>query len=246
MYYVTSYTEKTAEQIAEHFETISRQGISLQLQKYKLRGDPEMVERLESAKKIMTAKKNDAELLCFLNGELLYGVGVYEKGRHSAYDRATGKKSYGYSLWESLLEKSHYDETGKHTVSAKFHKFQDFVVWAKNQCGFGAEGFQLNKELLVKNNTVYGPDTCIFLPKEVCRAINLCEGRRDNLPSGVYLHKATGKYIAKFNSKHVAFCATAEEAEEACKDAKKKRLNELAEKYKGQVDNKAYLALINY
>lgn len=243
MYYVTSYTEKTVEAIAAHFETISKQAISFQVRKYHERGDMEMVERLKKASVLMVANRREAELAEQLGDNLVHGVGKYEKGRHRAYDRSTGKISYGYVAWEGMLKKAASDGS---TVIRDFHKFQNFMTWAEDQRGFGETDFELNRDLMCTEWDIYDQGTCLFLHKDIIKAISAKATPHRDLPQGVYAHKPTGRYITHFQGKHVGYFATVEETLLAYKAAKKACIVSLAEQYKDKIKHRAYLALIEF
>lgn len=247
MYYVTNYTESTPEQIAVHFETITKQAISAQIQKYTRRGDADMLEKIKKAKAILAAKRYEDQLLNGI-GPNVHGVGIYTRGKYSYSEHRNG-----YSVWGGLFDRCYskaLQEKSKIyrgcSVDARFHKFQDFMGWAVMQHGFGVPDFQLDKDLLVLGNKVYGPDTCVFIPREVNLAIRKNCFYCGEYPIGVAWHKATGKFTARFRHKHIGIYDSPEEAHSVYKAAREGYVKSLAEKYKDQIDHRAYAALINY
>lgn len=118
--------------------------------------------------------------------------------------------------------------------------------------GFDKQDYQMDKDLLVKGNKIYSKDTVCFLP----RAVNMCiqsKNRKSNgLPVGVcfYEKHVKNKYLAycRNNGKtiYIGKFETAEEAFYAYKSVKEKIVREVAEKYKFDIDSRAYNALINW
>lgn len=54
------------------------------------------------------------------------------------------------------------------TVCEEWKLFSNFDAWFDNNY---IEGYQLDKDLLVHGNKLYSPDTCVFIPGELNRAI---------------------------------------------------------------------------
>ena len=49
------------------------------------------------------------------------------------------------------------------TVAEEWHNFQNFAKWYEDNY---IEGYQLDKDIKVEGNKVYGPDTCMFISKQ--------------------------------------------------------------------------------
>ena len=74
--------------------------------------------------------------------------------------------------------------------------FTNFAKWFKDNY---INRYQLDKDMLVKNNNMYSPDTCIFITQELNLFLTLRDSCRGNLPLGVSL--LGNKYVAGINSK---------------------------------------------
>ena len=46
-------------------------------------------------------------------------------------------------------------------------------------------GWELDKDILVKGNKIYSPDTCCFVPKEVNTVFTKRQSKRGDYPIGV-------------------------------------------------------------
>lgn len=173
-------------------------------------------------------------------------VGICSKGKWLA--TVNGKATKEYQLWNDMLQRCYSEKKQqKHpayigcTVADDFLDFQNFMSWCEKQLGFGVLGYQLDKDILCKTNTVYGPENCVFIPQCLNTFYTQDWRRRQkDLPIGVYWHKNDERYIARvwtdgrqeyighFDSPHDGFLAY-----KARKEAEARRL---ADKYEGIVD----------
>ena len=168
-----------------------------------------------------------------------------------------------YDLWKSMLQRCYSDtnvcDTSKKKyptyegceVSDKFKSYEYFYEWCHKQIGFGVEDWQLDKDLLVKGNKVYSEDTCVFIPSEINSLLIKREALRGEYLIGVSWHKTKKAFVARVNknkgkSEHLGYFKTEVEAFNAYKQAKESFVKEQANKWKSQIDERAYEALMNY
>ena len=85
-----------------------------------------------------------------------------------------GVKTKEYVLWKHMLERCYSDTYKKRQpayegceVCDNFKSYTYFYEWCNKQIGFANEGWQLDKDLLIKGNKVYSENTCVFIPQEV-------------------------------------------------------------------------------
>ena len=187
----------------------------------------------------------------------VHGVGYIGDGPYSGY-KSLGKANWAYLKWSGMLGRCYAPMNEREAETYRgvvvwehWHNFQNFAEWATNQIGYGNEGWAMEKDLLVRGNKFYGPDVCCFLPIELNNQMLKAEKVRGEFPIGVSLHKSNGKFVAHcrqegITSTHVGIYDTVDEAFYAYKEAKERRLKFLAEKWKSQIDPRAYEALINY
>jgi len=189
-----------------------------------------------------------------LYGRTIQGVGYFGEGPHDSLNNPKA-----YQLWygmfarcyseKALLQKPSY---GDKFVGKQWHNFQDFANWCDAEHGFGVEGWELDKDILFPRNKEYGPDKCCFVPGDLNIAFCGTAKRRkkDNLPLGIYFEDVTSKYVAvgRNNGKQfkIGRYKTLIDAILAYKGHKEAYMKILAEKYKGVVSNKVYLAVLNY
>ena len=136
-------------------------------------------------------------------------------------------------------------------VCTEWHNFQNFAEWFEdNYYKIPGEVMSLDKDVLVKGNKIYSPETCMFVPQDINILFTKCDNSRGDYPIGVSYHKQKGKYISRCNVcnklKHLGYFDNPEEAFNAYKTAKEKYIKEVADKYKEYIPQKLYEAMYNY
>jgi hypothetical protein len=161
-----------------------------------------------------------------------------------------------YSAWTLMLTRC-YDEDFKLKwptyrdckCADEFFVFQSFASWYTSQIGYSKE-CHLDKDLMVRDNKLYSPDTCLLLPPQVNTLLNYKRFPDRGLPTGVSYDYKRDKYVAQVNrcGKYVMLGRfnRVEEAEQAYKYAKVEEVRRVGEAYKEVLDPRAYEALINY
>ena len=185
----------------------------------------------------------------------VYGVGVIGTKYPT---RVNGALTKEYTLWVSVLQRCYSDIYQKKQptyidceVSDNFKSYEYFYEWCNNQVGFSNQGWQLDKDLLVKGNKVYSEDSCVFLPQEINKVLTKSDKTRGKHPIGVSWHKRDKAFMAKVSKSKgkpewLGYFNTELEAYNAYKIAKEAFIKEQANKFKSQIDPRAYNALMNY
>ena len=185
----------------------------------------------------------------------VYGVGILGTKYPPSI---SGVKTKEYVLWYSMLArccngtyKKKYPTYKDCEVSENFKSYEYFYEWCNNQVWFSVDGFELDKDLLIKGNKVYSEDSCVFLPAEINMVLVKSTASRGEHLIGVSWHNASKSFRAtisknKGGREHLGLFNTEIEAFNAYKKAKENYLKELANKWKDQIDEKAYNALMNY
>ena len=185
----------------------------------------------------------------------VYGIGVLGTKYPS---RVNGVLTKEYDLWKSMLRRCYSDKLKKKRptyegceVSNKFKSYEYFYEWCNSQIGFGNQDWHLDKDLLTKGNKVYSENTCVFIHSEINSLLIKCTASRGEHLIGVYWNKTANAFVArvrknKGGSEHLGLFNTEIEAFNAYKQAKENHIKELANKWKGKIDERAYDALMNY
>ncbi len=122
---------------------------------------------------------------------------------------------------------------------------QTFIEWySKNKI----EGFQLDKDILIKGNKIYSPETCCFVPREINMLFAKSNSIRGELPIGVRLVKSKFRSFIYQNNKfiHLGYYNTSQEAFNAYKIAKESHIKAIADKWKDHISKQVYNAMYNY
>ena len=161
-------------------------------------------------------------------------------------------------LWQSMLQRCYSDTFKKRyptyegcEASENFKSYEHFYEWCHKQIGFGNKGWHLDKDLLIKGNKVYSENVCIFIPKEINTLLDKREASRGEHLIGVCLCEKSKAFVAQVNKnkgkqERLGLFKTEIEAFNAYKKAKESFIKEQAEKWKSQIDQRAYEALMKY
>lgn len=127
--------------------------------------------------------------------------------------------------------------------------FKNFKQWYDdNYYEIENERMHLDKDILVKGNKIYSPETCVFVPQKINTLFVKSNSNRGEYPIGV--SKSRNKfeaYITKNNKKiNLGHYNTQEEAFSIYKAEKEKYIKEMADKYKEVIPLTLYQAMYNY
>ena len=189
----------------------------------------------------------------------VYGIGISGTKYQPTINGVNTKE---YVLWQSMLKRCYSEVYKKQQptyegceVSENFKSYEYFYEWCHSQIGFGDDGngnpFHLDKDLLVKGNKVYSESTCVFIPQEINSLLINCTASRGEHLIGVCWSKTNKAFKAQVRKNkgkrdYLGYFKTELEAYNAYKEAKESFIKEQAEKWKSQIDIRAYNALMNY
>lgn len=190
------------------------------------------------------------------------GIGYYggEIPKHS-----TDLDYKCWNTWKGMLERCYSDKrievqpTYKDcTVCEEWHNYQNFKIWFNEnfiELKDKNERICLDKDILVKGNKVYSPETCCFVPNEINVLFTKTNKNRGLCPIGVYYKKKLRKYVSQCSEKigkekktqiYLGAFATPEEAFQVYKKHKEQYIKKVADKYKGQIKDNVYEALYKW
>lgn len=159
-----------------------------------------------------------------------------------------------YNTWRIMLRRCYQSEVSKSYktyetcyVCDEWHCFSNFLKW-HNDNYYEIDGvkIQLDKDILVKGNQIYSPETCIYAPMDINELFKISRSNK-KYPQGVFYHKRDNVFMAyKHNPKRCEGYKTLQEAHMAYLNDKQKTILEKAELYKNDIPNKLYQALISY
>mgnify|MGYP002672898694 CR=1 FL=1 len=192
----------------------------------------------------------------------VYGEGYIGEGDYTAWKN--GKITKCYNTWHHMLRRC-YDEKYHERqptyigckVSERFLNFQNFGDW-DNDNYYKVEGeiMCLDKDILVKHNKIYSPETCIYVPQTINNLFTKRQNGRGDEPIGVTYNKRDDEYRAQCNlfniksgkskRKYLGSYDNPEEAFKTYKQFKEKYIKQVADYYKDKIPQRLYQALYNY
>lgn len=180
----------------------------------------------------------------------LYNIGYIGIGEHKS--TIEGHKTKKYTTWNTMLQRCYDEKVHKKypsykgvTVCEEWHNFQNFAKWFEDNY---VENWTLDKDILVKGNKIYSPETCCFVPSKLNNLFTKSNSSRGDLPIGVFLDN--GKFRAVVNidgvRKYFGSHTTPEEAFKAYKKAKENEIKRIVNIYKDNLQIDVYNTVINY
>lgn len=194
----------------------------------------------------------------FLNGKIknpnylsVYGIG---KLGNSTKGNAKIKE-----IWQNMMERCYSKSYHLHNpwyigckVCDEWLNYSNFIDWyLDNYYEIPNEKMQLDKDILIKGNKTYSPETCVFVPKRInCLVLNR-RNERGTYPIGVYYHKRDKQFIAQVTydtqkTRTVGRFSNERDAFECYKKEKERYIKQIADEYKDKIPQKLYDALYNW
>lgn len=171
---------------------------------------------------------------------LLYGAATNDAEYQVSYHDDEGKlvTCPFYKRWHAMLTRvfdkgfhARHPSYAGCSVHEDWLLFSNFRAWMAKQ---NWEGKHLDKDLLVQGNKEYGPDTCLFVSRELNNLLCLRDAQRGDLPLGVTTAKVNGyTYFTAACSfygkqKRLGYFKTPDEAARRYAAAKNAYIQELA------------------
>lgn len=187
--------------------------------------------------------------------KLIYGVGINDLNTPTTrHEFINGKykvvwRCRVYSLWLGLLSRAYSEKEKARNPTYEFVTVCDdwkflskFKLWMESQLN---EGLSLDKDILVKGNKEYGPETCAFVPAYVNTSLVVSNSIRGDYPLGVTLSKVQveagrkkifvstikDKRSDKYKQRKIGYFTTASEAHSAWRTEKVRILEKVVSDY---------------
>lgn len=184
----------------------------------------------------------------------VFGVGVNDYG--DGVMGVDGKLKPCYRHWYNMLARCYNEKTKQKAphcegceVCDEWKWFSNFKEWFDEHY---VEGWQLDKDILVKYNRVYSPQTCCFVPQEINSLFTKRTRDRGLYPIGVYYDskgwrkRFVARVVVDGKIKFIGHYLTPEEAFLAYKEKKELNIKQVADRYKEQIESRVYEAMYNY
>jgi len=183
------------------------------------------------------------------------GVGFIGEGEYTCNE-------IWHKHWASMIDRVTYENNTFHRtysdviICEEWYNYQNFADWAKkNYYKVQDLRMELDKDILIKGNKIYSPETCIFVPYIINTLFTKADKSRGDLPIGVYWHERDQEYRAQCSyitdtgtrkNKWLGGHSNPEDAYLAYKRFKESHIKEIAERYKEYIPDKLYKALYDY
>ena len=210
----------------------------------------------------------NAKYINFKNGSIkcpyerrYYGVGYLGEGKYKV--KENGRVTRVYDTWHSMLQRCYGGENrGKRSltyigceVCEEWLNYQNFAEWYDNNYyTVKNEVMCLDKDILVKHNKIYSPETCVFVPNTINSLFTKRQNTRGKSVIGTSPHQ--GKYevqcrminpeTGKSKKEYLGVYGTQEKGFEVYKYYKEKNIKQVADYFKDKIPVKLYGALYNY
>ena len=189
-----------------------------------------------------------------LRNRLVHGVGFNSGGKYLVRDGSID--TIEYITWSNMIKRCYSPSRSKKnlsykncTVSPEFHDFQDFAEWYVNQQYYGL-GYVLDKDILCNGNKVYSPEFCCLVPMEINNLFIRKDSVNSPYPIGVDYREKNKKFVARLSkgSKRIylGIFKTVDEAFSVYAEAKEQHVKEVADKWKGSIDDRVYTAMMEW
>ena len=166
------------------------------------------------------------------------------------------KKSY--KVWYSMLNRCYSEKLHKKEgtyidceVCKEWLCYEEFEKWFDNNYyQIGNEKMSLDKDILVKNNKLYCPERCVFVPQNINNLFIKSDKARGDLPIGVSYNRSRNNFVTQcckangVRTRH--YFRDKIEAFNFYKNEKEDYIKEVANLYKKKIPEKLYIAMMNY
>lgn len=173
-----------------------------------------------------------------------------------------GKLKKSYKIWCHMLERCYDNENRKKYPTYKdcyicdeWLIFENFEKWFDNNYyQIEKEIMCLDKDILVKGNKNYSPNTCIFVPDRINSLFTKNDKKRGKHLIGVHWCNRDKTFVSQISiiennkktKKHLGNFKTELEAFETYKKFKENYIKQVADEYKGKIPDILYNAMYNW
>lgn len=194
------------------------------------------------------------------------GVGYLGEGKYLAYEE-NNKTTKVYLVWKNMISRCYdpyYINDDRRLsyvdcfVCEEWHNFQNFAKWyEENYYEIDEEKMHLDKDILIKGNKIYSPETCIFVPSRINVMFTKGKRNRGEYPIGVSYYPQTNKLKVccsvidkngKRKTKHLDYFPLNKpfQAFYTYKIFKENYIKQVADEYRSLIPNELYNALYSY
>ena len=192
----------------------------------------------------------------------VYNIGMIGEKYSGSYINKNGKitSNKEYKLWHHMIRRC-YDKKTQLTrptyigcsVSDEWLLFDNFYEWLVSQSNYEKwklGNYQLDKDIINKNNKIYSKENCYLVPQNINKLFTTSKKTRGDLPIGVSSSKKEYRASCENNTKTISLghYPTPEEAFYIYKEYKENLIKQIADKYYqlGEINKECYSSMINW
>ena len=180
-----------------------------------------------------------------------FGIGYLGEGKYKAFEN--GKLTDEYNIWHHMLGRCYNPKYQEKEPSYKgcmveeyLLNFQHAAEWYnENIYQIGTERMHLDKDILVKDNKIYSPNTCLIVPQSINEIFHV-SGRKTkdiDLPYTI-LRTSKEKYSVSFRGKSLGIYDTVDKALDTYLKAKKNYIRQKVKEMENELPTKVRDALL--
>lgn len=175
----------------------------------------------------------------------VYGFGFIGEGKYKPTINRTTTSIY--RAWSGMIRRCFdYENMNKRNmvyencvICEEWRNFQVFAKWYEENI-WTEELLQVDKDILIKGNKIYSPETCILATSKINKLFVKCDKSRGKYPIG--MSKKNNKLqvacnLGENSKTYLGVYKTEEEAFSVYKKAKESYIKEVANEYKFKYPN---------
>lgn len=193
----------------------------------------------------------------------IYDSGYVGVGKHIVAVKR--KATHKYETWRDMIRRCHSESFQNKnqcykdaSVCEEWYNFQNFGDWYdENYYKIDGQKMNLEKDILVKGNKRYSPETCVFVPSCINSVFTKSDKVRGEYMIGVNFHSRDKVFEAGCNDmflnsgtkkprKHLGRFTSEVDAFLVYKEYKEDYIKRVADFYKDLIPNKLYEAMYNW
>lgn len=175
----------------------------------------------------------------------VYGIGYMGDGHYSQKNNPLAHQRWKHMMTRCYNEnylnsKPTYENC---SVCEEWHNFQNFAKWfEENYYEVDDTAVEIDKDILIKGNKIYSPDTCCFVPRELNNLFQQ-KGDDNGLPTGVQ-RLPNNKYRARYGQIHLGVFDDVTEARQVYEKHRCDRIKYLEIKYRNSLKPEVSRAIL--
>lgn len=191
----------------------------------------------------------------------VYGVGITGNKYPKSID---GKHTKEYSVWHGMIGRCYYEKYRNNNIAYKdsiccedWLLYENFYEWLHSQENFDkwlvGNKWAIDKDILIKGNKIYSPETCCLVPQNVNSLFTKCDKNRGDCLIGVSqddryfvarcsnpLNNNKKEFLGAYFTEEKAFYSYKKRKEEIIKQVAQIEYN------KGNITKECYNTMMSY